>query len=58
MARRDRTEEFLGYRLKVNRGRFVSHDEFLHENERPIGWMEDVREIEYNIEKIESMSEK
>lgn len=60
MARRDRTDDFQEFREKIRREGFGTVpavslvDSF--DLSRSVGWMENVHEIEYDINKVKNMS--
>lgn len=58
MARRDRTEDFNEFREKIRREGFGTVPSSIdrYDISRSVGWMENVHDIEYDIQKVENMS--
>ena len=53
MARRDRTDEFVSYRLRHQRNSY-KNDENSYSVALPPAWMEDKHDIEYDLQRIEN----
>ena len=58
MAMRDRSEDFREFRLRIRREGFgtVPSSDLMSPNDRSVGWMENVHDIEYDIQRVENMS--
>lgn len=55
MLRRDRTDQFVGYRLRCRRGGFGGDEEApAFSMAVAPAWMENVRDIEYDVQRIEN----
>ena len=56
MARRERTDEFVGYRLKHRRGLMKHAADGSYSINLAPAWMEDVHDVEYDLQRIENRS--